>query len=350
MKKVFVNGYGSIGSRIVSFLKDDPEITVVGIGKYSPDDKVTEAISKGLEVYVPESNLENFKNYNISGTIDSALNKSDLVIDASPGGNGYKNKKNIYESKNIPVIYQGGESTIGDNAVSDLLFNSRVNYDHALGKFHVMQGSCNVTGMGRILEPLRGRFGDNITRFDVTLVRRWADIEQTDKLVLDTIEMTEKPHHGDDVKLYFGKDAPLYVRTIKVPTRQMHLHIMDIRFKNIAPKPSEIHDVFTDEFGVATLWTANGTKDVRDYAKNMGFNFTDTNMIHIHANMTVSIGDTVQIMYSDDQTGIVIPENHMLMQAMLFGKSYDDAFSHTESIFHMREKKAKLQEYFSKKD
>ena len=26
MKKVFVNGYGSIGSRIVSFLKDDPEI------------------------------------------------------------------------------------------------------------------------------------------------------------------------------------------------------------------------------------------------------------------------------------------------------------------------------------
>jgi glyceraldehyde-3-phosphate dehydrogenase (NAD(P)) len=55
-------------------------------------------------------------------------------------------------------------------------------------------------------------------------------------------------------------------------------------------------------------------------------------------------------MYSDDQTGIVIPENHMLMQAMLFGKSYDDAFSHTESIFHMKEKKAKLQEYFSKKD
>jgi len=350
MKKVFVNGYGSIGRRIVSFLKDDPEITVVGIGKYSPDDKVTEALSKGLEVYVPENKLENFKNYDISGTIDSALNKSDLIIDASSGGNGYKNKKNIYESKNIPVIYQGGESIIGDNAVSDLLFNSRVNYDQALGKSHVMQGSCNVTGMGRILEPLRGRFGDNITRFDVTLVRRWADIEQTEKLVSDTIEMTEKPHHGDDVKLYFGKDAPLYVRAIKVPTRQMHLHIMDIRFKNIAPKPSEIHDVFTDEFGVATLWTANGTKDVRDYAQKLGFNFTDTNMIHIHANMTVSIGDTVQIMYSDDQTGIVIPENHMLMQAMLFGKSYDDAFTHTESIFHMREKKAKLQEYFSKKD
>ena len=45
MKKVFINGYGSIGSRITSFLKDDPEITVIGIGKYSPDEKVNVAIS-----------------------------------------------------------------------------------------------------------------------------------------------------------------------------------------------------------------------------------------------------------------------------------------------------------------
>ena len=68
------------------------------------------------------------------------------------------------------------------------------------------------------------------------------------------------------------------------------------------------------------------------------------------ANMTTSIGDTVQMMYSDDQTGIVIPENHMLMQAMLFGKSYNESFTHTESIFRMNEKKQKLEEYFSKKD
>ncbi|HJJ22722.1 MAG TPA: type II glyceraldehyde-3-phosphate dehydrogenase [Nitrosopumilus sp.] len=349
MKKVFVNGYGSIGSRITSFLKDDPEIILFGVGKYSPDDKVEIATSRGLNVYVPEIKLDDFSNYKIAGSIESALDECDLVIDAAPEGHGYKNKKNLYEPKNIQAIYQGGESTVGPEAVSDLLFNSRANYDKALGKSHVMQGSCNVTGMGRILEPLREKFGDRLIRFDVTLVRRWADIEQTNKELLDTIEMTEKPHHGDDVKMYFGKDVPLYVRAIKVPTRQMHLHIMDIRFKDTAPKPSEIHEIFTNEFGVATLWTAKGTRDVRDYAQSMNFNFTDTNMIHIHANMTTSIGDTVQLMYSDDQTGIVIPENHMLMQAMLFGKSYDDAFEHTESIFHMNEKKKKLEEHFAKK-
>jgi glyceraldehyde-3-phosphate dehydrogenase (NAD(P)) len=350
MKKIFVNGYGSIGSRITAFLKDDPEILVVGVGKYSPDNKVNQAISKGLKVYVPERKLDDFKDFEVSGSIESVLDDCDLVIDASPGGHGYKNKKSLYEPKNLMAIYQGGETTVGDQAVSDLLFNSRANYALSNGKRHVMQGSCNVTGMGRILEPLREKFGDKIIRFDVTLIRRWADIEQKEKEVKDTIEMTEKPHHGEDVKTYFGKDAPLFVRAIKVPTRQMHLHIMDIRFKDTAPKISEIHDIFTNEFGVATLWTAKGTKDVRDYANTMGFNFTDTNMIHIHANMTVSIGDTVQMMYSDDQTGIVIPENHMLMQSMLFGKSYQEAFSHTESIFHMIEKKEKLEENFSKND
>ncbi len=348
MKKVFVNGYGSIGSRITSFIKDDPEINVIGVGKYSPDDDVNVAISRGLDVYVPEKKLDNFKDYKIAGSIESAIEQSDLIIDASPGGHGYQNKKNLYEPKGKMVIYQGGESVFGDEAVSDLLFNSRANYSEALGKKHVMQGSCNVTGMGRILQPLKEKFGDRLERFDVTLVRRWADIEQTDKEVVDTIEMTQNPHHGDDVKAYMGKDTPLFLRAIKVPTRQMHLHIMDIRFKDTAPKPSEILEIFKNEYGVATLWTAKGTKDVRDFAASMGFSFPDTNMIHIHANMMASIGDTVQMMYSDDQTGIVIPENHLLMQAMLFEKSYNEAFSHTEELFHMKEKKQKLEEHFAK--
>ena len=347
LKRVFVNGYGSIGSRIASFLVDDPQIKVIGVGKYSPDGRVSEATSNGLAVYVPEEKIERFGGMGVAGTIESVLDECDLVIDASPGGRGYTNKKSLYEPNGLKAIYQGGESVSGERAVSDLLFNSRANYDEALYKDHVMQGSCNVTGMGRILEPLRERFGDRLVRFDVTLIRRWADIEQTDKTPTDTIEMTQSPHHGDDVKTYFGKDAPLFVRAVKVPTRQMHLHVMDVRFDGVAPRPSEIHGIFKDEFGVATLWTATGTKNVRDFANGMNFGFKDTNMIHIHANMTVSVGDTVQIMYSDDQTGIVIPENHMLMQAMLFGRPYGDSFTHTESVFHMAEKKQKLEEHFA---
>jgi len=347
MKKVFVNGYGSIGSRISKFINDDPEIELVGVGKHSPDEKVNSIISNGISVYVPNSKLEKFNDYKISGSIESVLDDCDLVIDAAPGGQGYNNKKNLYEPKNIMSIYQGGESVSGEKSVSNLLFNSRVNYDSAFNTTHVMQGSCNVTGMGRILEPLRNSYGSNISRFDVTLIRRWADIEQEDKELIDTIEMTQRPHHGEDVKSYFGKDSPLFVRAIKVPTRQMHLHIMDIRFTETAPNTKEIHDLFKNENGVVVLQNAKSTKDVRDFANTMKFSFKDTNMIHIHANMSMSINDTIQIMYSDDQTGIVIPENHMLMQAMLFKKSYDDAFNHTKKLFYMDEKKQALEEHFS---
>ena len=202
--------------------------------------------------------------------------------------------------------------------------------------------------MGRILNPLREKYSNKLSRFDVTLVRRWADLEQTDKQIVDTIEMTEQPHHGTDVKSYFGDDAPLFVRAIKVPTRQMHLHIMDIRFNEDAPMPDEIHQLFENEYGIAVLWTAKGTKDVRDFAESTKFNFKDTNMLHIHANMTTSVGDTIQLMYSDDQTGIVIPENYMLLQAMLFQRAYDDALKRTEKLFSMAEKKKLLEEHFSK--
>lgn len=99
MKKVFINGYGSIGSRISQFIKDDSEIEVIGVGKYSPDEKVNDAISNGFSVYVPETRKDSFKKYKISGTIEKALDDCDLVIDASPSGHGFLNKKNLYEPK-----------------------------------------------------------------------------------------------------------------------------------------------------------------------------------------------------------------------------------------------------------
>ncbi len=161
MKKVFVNGYGSIGSRIAKFIKEDPEIQVLGIGKYSPDEKVQHALDNGFSVYVPEKKINDFTD-DIKGSIESILDDCDLVIDASPGGYGYLNKKNIYEPKGISAVFQGGETIFGENAVSDILFNSRVNYADAFGKKYVMQGSCNVTGMGRILNPLREKYADRL--------------------------------------------------------------------------------------------------------------------------------------------------------------------------------------------
>ncbi|HEX6029528.1 MAG TPA: type II glyceraldehyde-3-phosphate dehydrogenase, partial [Nitrososphaeraceae archaeon] len=201
MAKIFINGYGNIGRRLASALSLDKEIQFVGIAKYTADEKTKEALENRFNVYVPKDIVNKFKekNYDIAGTLTEAIGESDLIIDAAKEGTGYDNKKNLYEPMNKSAIFQGGEERHGDRSVAEMIHNSRVNYDKALGRKYVIQGSCNVSGMGRIIQPLLEKFGDEIRRFDVSLIRRWADLEDS-KEVKDSIEWDKNPHHQDDVK------------------------------------------------------------------------------------------------------------------------------------------------------
>ena len=119
---------------------------------------------------------------------------------------------------------------MGIDSVANIIHNSRVNYNETFEKDYVIQGSCNVTGMGRIIQPLLENYGESIKRYDVNLVRRLADLEDA-REIKDSIEWDKQPHHQDDVK-DFIPSINLYVDSLKVPSRMMHLHQMTIRFKN----------------------------------------------------------------------------------------------------------------------
>jgi glyceraldehyde-3-phosphate dehydrogenase (NAD(P)) len=344
--RVFINGYGNIGRRLASALAIDKEIQLVGIAKYSIDNKVNEAFENRYSVYVPKEAIGAFKEngYKVTGSVEEGVKQCDFVVDAAREGAGYDNKKNLYEPMNKPAIFQGGEERNGERAVADMIHNSRVNYDNAAGKSYVIQGSCNVSGMGRIMQPLIEKFGNRMRRFDVELLRRWADLEDT-KAVKDSIEWDRKPHHQDDVK-DFIPNANLYVDAFKVPSRMMHLHQMFVRFSNSVPSKDEILECFRDEFGVAIISSAKGTGDVRKKALELGFPHGDTNMVHIHQDILRVQGDTIKIAYSDDQTGMVIPENHLLLQSMAFKRSRQEAVKRTDNLFHISNKRAILEEEF----
>ncbi len=344
MVRVFINGYGNIGRRLASALSADKEIQFIGVAKYTIDDKTREALDNHYGVFVPNEALASFrdKGFAVSGTVEEAVTQSDLVIDAAREGGGYDNKKLLYEPLSKPAIFQGGEDRHGEKAVADMIHNSRVNYANAAGKKYVIQGSCNVSGMGRIMQPLIEKFGDRIRRYDVELIRRWADLEDT-KAVKDSIEWDKNPHHQDDVK-DFIPNANLYVDAFKVPSRMMHLHQMFIRFKDKAPSKEEVLDCFREEFGVALLNSAKGTGDVRKKAIELGFPNGDTNMVHIHEDILRIQDDTVKIGYSDDQTGMVIPENHLLLQSMVFSRPRKEAIMRTEALFQISKKRKILEE------
>ena len=344
MVRVFINGFGNIGRRIADALAHDKEFQFVGVAKYSPDERMKEALDQNFSIFVPENKVEAFKEYKIAGTVKDAIQQSDIVIDAAKEGLGYENKANYYLPMSKPAIFQGGEDRYGEKSVADMIHNSRVNYEKSFDKKYVIQGSCNVTGLGRIMQPLIERYGDLIKRFDATLIRRWADLEDK-KEVKDSIEWDKNPHHQDDVA-DFIKIPPLYVDVYKVPSRMMHVHQMYVRFNNGSPTKDEVIELFEKEWGIAVLYSAKGTAEVRKKAAELGFPFGDTNMVHIHADVLKIQDDVMKIVYSDDQTGMVVPENHLLLQAMMFKRSKKEALERTDKLFRMNEKKKRLESAF----
>ena len=346
MVKVFINGYGNIGRRIATAFSQDKEIQFIGVGKYSVDDRVKDAVDRNFPLYVPANMISKFKEkgFPVSGNISNAIMESDIVIDAAKDGYGYDNKVNLYEPLNKAAIFQGGEDNTGVKKVADVIHNSRVNYKDMFKKKYVIQGSCNVSGMGRILQPMIEKYGSEIERYDVTLIRRSADLEDL-KEVKDSIEWDKNPHHQDDVKSFLPT-VNLYVEAYKVPSRMMHLHQMTVRFKSAAPDKESFLDIYEKEFGVAILSNAKGTGDIRKKAIDLGFEHGDTNMVHIHSDTIRTQDDTLKLLYSDDQTGMVIPENYLLFQSMLYGRPARDAYRRTDAIFHIDKKRKTLEEEF----
>jgi glyceraldehyde-3-phosphate dehydrogenase (NAD(P)) len=104
--------------------------------------------------------------------------------------------------------------------------------------------------------------------------------------------------------------------------------------------------VFTKEFAVAILNSAKGTADVRMKAIELGFEHGDTNMVHIHQDILRVQGETLKIVYSDDQTGLVIPENHLLLQSMIMRRPRSEAIRKTDGLFRISEKKRILEKEF----
>jgi glyceraldehyde-3-phosphate dehydrogenase (NAD(P)) len=105
--------------------------------------------------------------------------------------------------------------------------------------------------------------------------------------------------------------------------------------------------LFTKEFAVAILNSAKGTADVRMKAIELGFEHGDTNMVHIHQDVLRVQEETLKIVYSDDQTGLVIPENHLLLQSMILRRPRSEAVKRTDKLFRISDKKRLLETEFA---
>jgi glyceraldehyde-3-phosphate dehydrogenase (NAD(P)) len=234
MIKVAVNGYGTIGKRVADAVAAQPDMEVVGVSKTKPSAEAYIANQRGYPLYIADiQNKPAFDRagIDVAGDVEEMLKHADVVVDATPGGVGAKNKA-LYQLFNIKAIWQGGEK----HEVADLSFNASCNYADALNQQFVRVVSCNTTGLCRIINAVDAAYGAR--KVCATMVRRGSDPGGIKKGPVDAVVLnpvTIPSHHGPDVQTVLPHINIVTLAMI-VPTTFMHMHVLQIELERAATR------------------------------------------------------------------------------------------------------------------
>ena len=270
MVRVGINGYGTIGKRVADAVAAQPDMTVAGVAKRSPDYAAEGATATGYDLYASaEDRLEDFVDagLEVRGTANDLVERSDVVVDATPGGVGARNRP-LYEAHDTPALFQGAE----DADVADVSFNARANYRAAIGADSVRVVSCNTTGLSRLLAPLQERFG--VEKVRATLVRRGGDPDQTGRGPINDIlpdPIALPSHHGPDVRTIFP-DLAIDTVGLKVPATLMHVHSVNVTLER-EPAVETVRETLDREsrlFLVPESAGIDGCGTLKELAKDAG--------------------------------------------------------------------------------
>jgi glyceraldehyde-3-phosphate dehydrogenase (NAD(P)) len=193
MVKVLVVGYGTIGQRLADGVALQKDMELVGV----VDAAVTLAIralrEKGMpyKLYAafPEAKEKlEAAGFVVSGLMEDIVQEVDIVLDATTGGVGAKNKE-IYKKYGVKAVFQGGES----NEIADVFFHGYANYEKGIGADYLKLTSCNTTGLIRAVDCLDRMFG--LEKVAITIVRRVADPGDYHRGLTNALQVDKAPSH-----------------------------------------------------------------------------------------------------------------------------------------------------------
>ncbi len=216
--KVGIVGLGTIGKRVAEtiMLQDDMELTGVVFRHLNVN--ALAAKSQNMPVFlqdIREKARFTQSGIQIDGDINNLLEQVHIVVDCTPRGQAERNI-DLYRSYQLPVILQGGEREhVG------LTCNSFVNLGKLKQESIIRIGSCNTTGIVRILCALQQQI--EIQHVFVALVRCATDPDKSNKGIVNGLTMSlAKSHHTHDVNLLLP-NIQLYTTAIAAPMTHGHL-------------------------------------------------------------------------------------------------------------------------------
>ncbi len=310
--KVGINGYGTIGKRVAYAVSKQADMELVGVAKTKPDFEAYQAKELGIPVYaasldfVPRFEKVGFE---IVGTLEDLLGKVDVIVDATPGGMGEKNKA-LYEKAGVKAIFQGGEKA----DVAEVSFVAQANYEKALGKDYVRVVSCNTTGLTRTLNAIK----EYIDYVYAVMIRRAADPNDIKRGPVNAIKPSvEVPsHHGPDVQTVI----PINIETMAfiVPTTLMHVHSVMGELKKPLTR-EDVIEIFENTTRVLLFEKEKGfdsTAQLIEFARDLHREWNNLYEIGVWKESINVKGNRLFYIQAVHQESDVVPENIDTIRAM----------------------------------
>ena len=307
--KVGVAGYGVIGQRLADAVTMQEDMELVGVSDLAPTLAVRALKENGMPYKlfcaVPgkEKDLE-AAGIPVSGSFDELIDEVDIMLDASPGGVGMKNKE-IYVKKGVKAIFQGGEA----NEVADVFFHGYANYEKGVGQDYLKLTSCNTTGVLRAVDALDRVLG--IERVIMTIMRRSADPGDTHRGYIDVAVVDPVPNHQ-------ALDLMVIMPHIKATGSLVHFpmthgHVIECF---CTPKretnKEEMLEIFKAHPRIRVVKIADGfnsNASLFRYARDLGKKRADFYEIGIWDETINFSGKDIMFKINIPQESVVIPEN-----------------------------------------
>ena len=220
--RVAVNGYGVIGKRVADAVRDQDDMTLVGVADVTTDWRTRVLQAKDIPLFAGTS--EAFEAFRVSGIptaggLDELLREVDAIVDCTPPRVAADNVP-VYRALNLKFILQGGEK----HEITGHSFVAEANFETAVGRDATRVVSCNTTATVRTLSALK-RAG-LLRSARGTLLRRATDPwESHEGGIMNTLlpEREIPSHQGPDAQAV-DPDLDVVTMAVKVPETIGHLH------------------------------------------------------------------------------------------------------------------------------
>ena len=334
--RVGVVGYGTIGRRVATAIRLQDDMELVGVVKKRPDYVAFHASKAGIPLYATseeEAKAFEEKGIRVKGLVKELLDAIDVVVDATPEGQGEKNKP-LYEEMGLKQVFQGGEKP----HVADKSFSTLCNYEEASGAKSLRVVSCNTTGLLRTICTLNRAFG--VDKVRAVIVRRAADPREIKRGPVNAIVLNPPrlpSHHAIDVKTVIPW-LDIATSAVVVPTTLMHVHHLNITLSRAVEREDVISVLEEAPRIIVVSSESSGirsTAEIMEAARISRGNGDVPELVVFEESIAVN-GREVMLFQAVHQESIVVPENIDAIRALAGVYTARDSIRKTDNSLGIR--------------